>query len=403
MKLVYSFALRSYYLLLKLIAPFNSRARLFLNARSKDSYKGKYPQGKEVLWIHCASHGEYETAKPIISRYCHAYHIHLTFYSPSGYNFASNNTSDWDSIEYLPIDIASEVSTYIDKVNPTAVIIIQYEFWYNLLMTLNAKSIPVAFYGITFRQDYFLFKPVIAFLAKAVNTCKLMLVKDEVSQTLASQHFDCPVHLAGEVRWLSSLNNIKVPPTKPLTVTTATDIPVITLASAWKEDIKLWKPTLIHYATFCHILIAPHDLSLENLVVFEAILDMRLTRRSANEVITLNSPGITLLDTLGELKYLYKYSALSYIGGGLGSGLHNCIEAAVHLNPILVAGDITLNPEVDSLIAAGLATHVNSSEELDAAIKLHLAANYDLAYRTYIDDQVATCNSVYSALDNFLN
>ncbi|MCR6719044.1 MAG: hypothetical protein NVV59_01880 [Chitinophagaceae bacterium] len=73
--------------------------------RLSDQVSGKGP----VVWMHCASLGEFEQGRPILeeirAKYPH-YRILLTFFSPSGYEIRKNYAgADW--VFYLPMDGAA--------------------------------------------------------------------------------------------------------------------------------------------------------------------------------------------------------------------------------------------------------------------------------------------------------
>ncbi len=44
---------------------------------------------------------------------------------------------------------------------------------------------------------------------------------------------------------------------------------------------------------------------------------------------------ILLIDKIGVLKYIYKYSIATYVGGGFGKGIHNILEASIYRVPVL--------------------------------------------------------------------
>ena len=47
--------------------------------------------------------------------------------------------------------------------------------------------------------------------------------------------------------------------------------------------------------------------------------------------------NILLVDTIGDLKRLYSYCKIAYIGGGMGNtGLHNILEACVFDIPVVI-------------------------------------------------------------------
>jgi 3-deoxy-D-manno-octulosonic-acid transferase len=87
----------------------NAKAKLFVSGR-KNIFKrlsaSLNSQQSPVIWIHCASLGEFEQGRPIIEALRPAFPHHkilLTFFSPSGYE-NKKDYSQADFIFYLPWD-----------------------------------------------------------------------------------------------------------------------------------------------------------------------------------------------------------------------------------------------------------------------------------------------------------
>lgn len=111
MKIVYNFGIMLYNLALRIAAPFNIKAAQLLNGRKEcwDKLKS-FSSDAKVVWVHCASLGEFEQGRPLIEaiRKDHPeYKIVLTFFSPSGYEVRKNYNMA-DLVLYLPADTPSD-------------------------------------------------------------------------------------------------------------------------------------------------------------------------------------------------------------------------------------------------------------------------------------------------------
>src|SRR6185436_17649527 len=94
-------------------------------------YLGLNTLRKRIL-IHVSSFGELEQAKPVIAAIKEKYpevHIHLTFFSPSGYENAVGNYTIPDFISYLPFDSQSNVERFLDITKPDLVLFVRYDLW----------------------------------------------------------------------------------------------------------------------------------------------------------------------------------------------------------------------------------------------------------------------------------
>ena len=107
MRTLYNLGIHLYNLLMHIAALFNPKAKLWVEGR-----KGIFKRIKNevnpgyIVWIHAASVGEFEQARPLIERIRQDYpnkKILLTFFSPSGYELRKNYDLV-DYVYYLPID-----------------------------------------------------------------------------------------------------------------------------------------------------------------------------------------------------------------------------------------------------------------------------------------------------------
>jgi 3-deoxy-D-manno-octulosonic-acid transferase len=122
MKVLYNVGIRIFSALAYIISPFNSKASLWVNGRKKWAEKitDKIKPDDRVIWMHCASLGEFEQGRPVIEaikKDMPAFRIVLTFFSPSGFEIRKNYEKA-DCISYLPSDTPGNASKFIDLVKP---------------------------------------------------------------------------------------------------------------------------------------------------------------------------------------------------------------------------------------------------------------------------------------------
>ena len=74
--------------------------------------------------------------------------------------------------------------------------------------------------------------------------------------------------------------------------------------------------------------------------------------------------NILIIDSIGILKYLYRYADIAYVGGGMGNkGLHNILEPAIFSVPILIGKNFQGFSEAEDLTSLGGVISVNNSNE----------------------------------------
>lgn len=163
MKLIYNISIYLYRIAISISSLFNKKAQLWINGRKDIFNKLNAAFSKNitpVIWVHCASLGEFEQGRPLIEAIKRShpnYSILLTFFSPSGYEVRKNYASA-NHIFYLPIDTPSNTIKFLDIVKPQYAFFVKYEFWFNYLNALKKRKIPTYLVSGIFRDDHHFFK-----------------------------------------------------------------------------------------------------------------------------------------------------------------------------------------------------------------------------------------------------
>ncbi|MGH7452111.1 MAG: 3-deoxy-D-manno-octulosonic acid transferase, partial [bacterium] len=98
------------------------------------------------IWIHAASMGEYEQARPLLQeigqRFPNAVRV-LTFFSPSAYANINRANIPAEAVSYLPFDSMRSARRFLRLVNPNAAIVIRHDFWPNHLWEAKRRSVTL--------------------------------------------------------------------------------------------------------------------------------------------------------------------------------------------------------------------------------------------------------------------
>src|ERR1051325_3960574 len=205
MRLLYTFSVRCYYLLILFASPFNRKARQWLRGRKNifSELAQAIKTGEPLVWFHCASLGEFEQGRPIIERVKKekpSVKILLTFFSPSGYE--ARNDYPWaDHIFYLPLDTPGNAKKFLEIAKPQAVIFVRYEFWYNYLAAIKKKNIPLYLASGTFRTDHVFFKGRGRWFREQLKSFTHFFVQDETSERLLKEAGFANVSVTGDTRF----------------------------------------------------------------------------------------------------------------------------------------------------------------------------------------------------------
>ena len=110
MRLIYNIAIAFYVLILRIAAFFNPKARQWVEGRKhifRKIEQALKENTQSVIWVHCASLGEFEQGRPVIEAIRLQFpdtRIFLTFFSPSGFEIRKTYQGA-DYIFYLPADL----------------------------------------------------------------------------------------------------------------------------------------------------------------------------------------------------------------------------------------------------------------------------------------------------------
>ena len=311
------------------------------------------PQNKKVVWMHCASLGEYEQGLPVLTalKNNHPEYFYLvTFFSPSGYEVRKNHGIA-DLATYLPWDTKADVRRFIALVNPVMALLVKYEFWPNLIRELQRKEVPLYLIAGLFRQNQRFFKPWGNGQRKLLREFAHLFVQNEASLKLLQSIGVQQVSVSGDTRF-DRVGAAKQPLAFMDTFVGARKC--IVAGSTWPEDEAILLEAIRHTPKDWCWLIAPHEMHEAKLNHLMARLPKGSLRYTQYEEEAFNGCPVLVLDTVGMLSRCYPYASLAYVGGGMGtSGLHNILEPAAEGVPIVIGKNYDTFPEAKDLIALG--------------------------------------------------
>ena len=311
------------------------------------------PQNKKVVWMHCASLGEYEQGLPVLTalKNNHPEHFYLvTFFSPSGYEVRKNHGIA-DLVTYLPWDTKADVKRFVALVNPVMALLVKYEFWPNLIRELQRKEVPLYLISGLFRQNQRFFKPWGNSQRKLLREFAHLFVQNEASLKLLQSIGVQQVSVSGDTRF-DRVGAAKEPLAFIDTFVGARKC--IVAGSTWPEDEALLLEAIRQTPKDWCWLIAPHEMHEAKLNHLMAQLPKGSLRYTQNEEATFDGCPVLVLDTVGMLGRSYPYASLAYVGGGMGtSGLHNILEPAAEGVPIVIGKNYDTFPEAKDLIDLG--------------------------------------------------
>ena len=119
----------------------NSKASKWVAGRKNLLQRIESEVGGEenLIWMHCASLGEFEQGRPIIERLKQRdpeVKVLITFFSPSGYE-VRKDYEHASYVYYLPQDSKANARRFLEIVQPRMAIFVKYEYWLHYLNQLK--------------------------------------------------------------------------------------------------------------------------------------------------------------------------------------------------------------------------------------------------------------------------
>ena len=370
---LYSFVVRAYGFFIRLLKPFNSKAKLWVDGRKnwKENIAQFDVKGQAVYWVHCASLGEFEQARPLIEalkKHNGNPKIILSFFSPSGYQFQKNYPLA-DYVCYLPIDTKSNASYFIKTIQPKAVFFIKYEFWFHYLKQLHELQIPTFLISGIFREKHYFFKFYGKWAAKQLLAFQYFFVQDQTSQNLLQTIGYTNSTIVGDTRFERVIQIMEQVVLYPKLEQFIVEAKVIVAGSTHlKDEIELEQAWLSIIKTEKNIklIVVPHDVNSNRIKEIQNLFGASscvLYSQIENNSVAQN---ILILDQVGMLSSLYKYADIAYIGGGFGKGIHNTLEAAVYGIPLLFGPNFQKFKEAKQLLEHGGAKVVLNANDIES-------------------------------------
>lgn len=331
--------------------------------------------GNPVIWMHCASLGEFEQGRPLLeslrSRYPN-YRILLTFFSPSGYEIRKNYAgADW--VFYLPIDGPGNARRFLEIVQPRLVIFVKYEFWYYYLKKIRYRQIPLLLVSAVFWAKMSFFRWYGSLPRKMLARFDQLFVQDEISQDLMKKiGLGNITQVSGDTRFDRVVSIAQDSQRNDKVDRFASGRKLIIAGSTWPADEQMLNELLRTLdSSKIALVLAPHEIGTEHLNNIRASFSNAVFYSEY-----LNSAGedhgpfnCLVIDNIGMLSQLYRHAWVAYIGGGFGKGIHNTLEAAVYGCPVLFGPVYHKFREAKELIAVGAGFEINAAVEFEHLLR----------------------------------
>lgn len=384
---VYNIGIIFYGLAITVASFFNTKAKDWKDGRIDLWYKlqkwADKLHGKKIIWMHCASLGEYEQGRNLLEliKANHSeYKILLTFFSPSGYDQTRPN-GIIDFVSYLPLDTKHNARKFLKITQPDCLIIVKSEFWFNLIHESSQNEIPIVLISTIINKPSYITRKWPLELLKNIN---YFFVQDRESERFLKSKKIKNVMVIGDTRLDRAVKVKELPFSDSLFEKNENNSTVI-YGSIWRSDLRTIIPFIETKRDSLHIIV-PHDVSKENIRKIKVLLPRR--------------KNVILIDRLGVLSRLYRYGDIAYVGGGFGKGIHNTLEPAAYGIPIIFGPRYKKFIEATNLIQIGAAFSVNNTMTFEKAYNTLMKNKPQVndALEQYFESSKGATENVYMKL-----
>jgi 3-deoxy-D-manno-octulosonic-acid transferase len=335
------------------------------------------PAGRPRIWVHALSVGEVASVRPLVLGLRATYPqgvLILSVSTGSGQRYAEKVMSEAvDLLLPFPIDFYWSVSRFLKFLVPDLFILVETDLWPNFLAALRRRKIPaILVNGRVSAESLARYRRFRRFFADLFGVFSVLLMQseDEVEklatlglapeklQALGNLKYDALLEgLERNVDGDSFAGLLQLLPGRTIWVAGSTHAGEEEVILPVFRQLRSSFPEL-------YLVLAPRNPGRAREVTDLAVgLGLQVALRSTNA----DRPGdLLILDTMGELAELYRYSALAFIGGSLVEQRgHNPLEPAVFGCPVLFGPHMEDFAEIArEMLEAGAAQRILDGNEL---------------------------------------
>ncbi|HEX8195488.1 MAG TPA: 3-deoxy-D-manno-octulosonic acid transferase [Pyrinomonadaceae bacterium] len=314
-------------------------------------------EGKPIIWLHAVSVGETNAAKPLVKEILKNfpdYKLVVSTTTKTGQTLAREIFKNEAALVfYFPFDWSFVVRRALEKINPSVVLIMETELWFNFLRESKRRKIKIALVnGRLSEKSFKNYKLIREFVRRALANLDLALMSGEhdaerlielgcaAEKTFVTGNIKFDLETGKSELTEALRQRFAIDDARPLIVAASTHAPeerwIIESYRIFRD--KFWAENALR------LLIAPrHPERFAEVAELMQNSGFRFARRSASMSETDIDADLILLDSIGELRAVYELAEVVFIGGSLiPHGGQNVLEPAAAKKAI-VTGFYTMN------------------------------------------------------------
>jgi len=335
--------------------------------------------GRPVIWLHAVSVGEVLAATQLVKALDGALAEYLVLVSTTtktGQALARERIGS-NRVFYCPLDLPWAVNSYLDALKPRMLVLVETEFWPNLLSGCFRRGIPVVVVNARisnrswprYRRLGWFWRPFLGRLSR------LMAQSETDAERLraigcATERVTVAGNLKFDVRVAKEAEITKILRAQ------GTGLRLVVAGSTLEGEeaalIEAWPKLLAADADLVMVLAPRHP---ERFGAVASLLErsgaawVRRSEWREQRPERLIPGTIVLLDTIGELASAYALASVAFVGGSLvQAGGHNPLEPAQFGAPIVMGPHYANFTAITEALRAHDGLRIAEKDELAAAL-----------------------------------
>ena len=325
------------------------------------------------LWLHAASVGEVQAARPLIEallRDWPAHAITVTTQTPTGAAALRATWGDRLAHRYAPIDTPGAVRRFLDRLQPQALVLVERELWPQWLFECAERALPVllvnARLSAASAHGYRRWPGLMAHAWPGLGVAAADAESAERLRALgvASHHLAVTGNLKFDV----------VPPAQAMPLAPELLARQLVVAGSTHEGdeaawLDAWAGLRERHPQALLVLVPRHPQRFDAVAAELQRRGLPFARRSRADAVNEHTT-VLLIDAMGELMHWYRHASVCFVGGTLAPvGGHNPLEPMA-LGQAFLFGPHTANAQAlfDEAQAAGAGLAVHDAATLASAV-----------------------------------
>lgn len=332
---------------------------------------GNYPEfkhdGRKVIWLHCVSVGEANAARPLVDGLLSEFPGHRVVISTTtrtGQELANKIfAGKADAVFYFPFDWKFSVRRALNHFKPSAVLLMETEIWPRFIHEAKLAGAKIAVVnGRLSERSFGRYRKVRGFLKRVLSNIDLALMQggDDANRLISLGLAAAKAKVTGNIKFdvaddprdaeiAAELNaRFRFDDGRPVIAAASTHDPeelwlLDAFCSILAGEAKI-KPRLViatrHPERFADVARLLREFRDDDACEYKRY---RIARRSEAPSDADSEADIILLDSIGELRALYRLTTIAFVGGSLiPHGGQSVLEPAAAGNAI-ITGPHTFN------------------------------------------------------------